>query len=80
MTFSFRDLLYNLWHQCSLILPGIGTVTLDFKTLDEVGPSLISIVKPFVKDKTELNLLSTYLTNRHAVPLAKRGKETGVDI
>ena len=54
--------------------------TLDFKTLDEVGPSLISIVKPFVKDKTELNLLSTYLTNRHAVPLAKRGKETGVDI
>ncbi len=54
--------------------------TLDFKTLDEVGPSLISIVKPFVKDKTELNLLSTYLTNRHAVTLAKRGKETGVDI
>ena len=54
--------------------------TLDFKTLDEVGPSLISIVKPFVKDKTELNLLSTYLTNRHAVTLAKRNKETGVDI
>lgn len=54
--------------------------TLDFKTLGETGPSLISIVKPFVKDKTELNLLSTYLTNRHAVTLAKRNKETGVDI
>jgi len=54
--------------------------TLDFKTLNETGPSLISIVKPFVKDKTELNLLSTYLTNRHAVTLAKRNKETGVDI
>jgi hypothetical protein len=54
--------------------------TLDFKTLAETGPSLISIVKPFVKDKTELNLLSTYLTNRHAVTLAKRNKETGVDI
>jgi hypothetical protein len=54
--------------------------TLDFKTLAENGPSLISIVKPFVKDKTETNLLSTYLTNRHAVTLAKRGKESGVDI
>jgi hypothetical protein len=54
--------------------------TLDFKTLGETGPSLISIVKPFVKDKTELNLLSTYLVNRHAVTLAKRNKETGVDI
>ena len=54
--------------------------TLDFKTLNETGPSLISIVQPFVKDKTELNLLSTYLTNRHAVTLAKRNKETGVDI
>ena len=54
--------------------------TLDFKTLAETGPSLISIAKPFVKDKTELNLLSTYLTNRHAVTLAKRNKETGVDI
>ena len=54
--------------------------TLDFKTLADNGPSLISIVKPFVKDKTETNLLSTYLTNRHAVTLAKRGKESGVDI
>ena len=54
--------------------------TLDFKTLGETGPSLISIVKPFVKDKTELNLLSTYLVNRHSVTLAKRNKETGVDI
>ena len=54
--------------------------TLDFKTLGETGPSLISIAKPFVKDKTELNLLSTYLVNRHSVTLAKRNKETGVDI
>ena len=54
--------------------------TLDFKTLAENGPSLMSIVKPFVKDKTETNLLSTYLTNRHAITLAKRGKESGVDI
>ena len=54
--------------------------TLDFKTLAENGPSLISIVKPFVKDKTETNLLSTYLTNRHAVTLAKRGKDTPIDI
>ena len=55
--------------------------TLDFKTLAENGPSLMSIVKPFVKDsKTETALFSTYLTNRHAVTLAKRGKESGVDI
>lgn len=55
--------------------------TLDFKTLAENGPSLMSIVKPFVKDtKTETTLFSTYLTNRHAVTLAKRGKESGVDI
>ena len=54
--------------------------TLDFNTLAENGPSLISIVKPFVKDKTETKLLSTYLTNRHAVTLAKRGKDTPVDI
>tara|TARA_R100000951_G_scaffold85912_1_gene73621 strand:- start:298 stop:4116 length:3819 start_codon:yes stop_codon:yes gene_type:complete len=55
--------------------------TLDFKTLAENGPSLMSIVKPFVKDtKTETALFSTYLTNRHAVTLAKKGKESGVDI
>lgn len=55
--------------------------TLDFKTLAENGPSLISIAKPFVKDsKTETTLFSTYLINRHAVTLAKRGKESGVDI
>jgi len=55
--------------------------TLDFKTLAENGPSLMSIVKPFVKNsKTETALFSTYLTNRHAVTLAKRGKESGVDI
>lgn len=55
--------------------------TLDFNTLAENGPSLMSIVRPFVKDsKTETALFSTYLTNRHAVTLAKRGKESGVDI
>ena len=55
--------------------------TLDFNTLAETGPSLISIAKPFVKDsKTETTLFSTYLTNRHAVTLAKRGKDTPVDI
>jgi len=55
--------------------------TLDFKTLAENGPSLMSIVKPFVKDsKTELTLFSTYLANRHAVTLAKRGKDTPFDI
>jgi len=55
--------------------------TLDFNTLADNGPSLMSIVKPFVKDsKTETALFSTYLTNRHAVTLAKRGKESGVDI
>jgi hypothetical protein len=55
--------------------------TLDFKTLAENGPSLISIAKPFVKDsKTETTLFSTYLLNRHSVTLAKRGKESGVDI
>ena len=55
--------------------------TLDFNTLAENGPSLISIAKPFVKDsKTETTLFSTYLINRHAVTLAKRGKDTPVDI
>ena len=55
--------------------------TLDFNTLAENGPSLINIVKPFVKDsKTETALFSTYLTNRHAITLAKRNKESGVDI
>ena len=55
--------------------------TLDFNTLAENGPSLISIAKPFVKDsKTETTLFSTYLTNRHAVTLAKRGKDTPIDI
>ena len=55
--------------------------TLDFNTLAENGPSLMSIVKPFVKDsKTETALFGTYLVNRHAVTLAKRGKESGVDI
>ena len=54
--------------------------TLDFNTLAETGPSLMSIVKPFVKDKTETKLLSTYITNRQAVSLAKRGKESGIDI
>ena len=54
--------------------------TLDFNTLAENGPSLINIVKPFVKDKSETKLLSTYLTNRQAVSLAKRNKESGVDI
>lgn len=55
--------------------------TLDFNTLAENGPSLISITKPFVKDsKTETTLFSTYLINRHAVTLAKRGKDTPVDI
>jgi len=55
--------------------------TLDFKTLAENGPSLMSIVKPFVKDsKTETTLFSTYLINRHAITLAKKGKESGVDI
>jgi len=54
--------------------------TLDFKTLSENGASLMSIVKPFVKEKSETKLLSTYLINRQAVSLAKRNKETGVDI
>lgn len=54
--------------------------TLDFKTLSENGASLMSIVKPFVKKKSETKLLSIYLINRHAVSLAKRNKETGVDI
>ena len=55
--------------------------TLDFKTLAENGPSLMSIVKPCVKDsRTETKLLSTYITNRHAVTLAKRGKDTPFDI
>ena len=55
--------------------------TLDFKTLSENGPSLTSIVSPFVKEsKNETALFGTYLTNRHAVTLAKRGKDTPVDI
>jgi hypothetical protein len=55
--------------------------TLDFKTLAENGPSLTSIVSPFVKEsKNETALFGTYLTNRHAVTLAKRGKDTPVDI
>ena len=55
--------------------------TLDFKTLAENGPSLMSIVRPFVKDsKTETTLFGTYLVNRHAVTLAKRGKDTPIDI
>jgi len=55
--------------------------TLDFKTLSENGPSLTSIVAPFVKEsKNETALFSTYLTNRHAVTLAKRGKDTPIDI
>jgi hypothetical protein len=55
--------------------------TLDFKTLTENGPSLTSIVSPFVKEsKNETALFGTYLTNRHAVTLAKRGKDTPVDI
>jgi hypothetical protein len=54
--------------------------TLDFNTLAETGPSLMSIAKPFVKEKSETKLLSTYITNRQAVSLAKRGKESGVDI
>ena len=55
--------------------------TLDFKTLSENGPSLTSIVAPFVKEsKNETALFGTYLTNRHAVTLAKRGKDTPVDI
>jgi len=40
----------------------------------------MSIAKPFVKEKSETKLLSTYITNRQAVSLAKRGKESGVDI
>ena len=54
--------------------------TLDFKTLAENGPSLMSIAEPFVKKKTEAKLFSTYLTNRQAISLAKRNKESGVDI
>lgn len=54
--------------------------TLDFKTLAENGPSLMSIAEPFVKKKTEAKLFSTYLTNRQAVSLAKINKESGVDI
>lgn len=54
--------------------------TLDFNTLSENGPSLMSIVKPFVKEKSEINLFSTYLTNRQGLSLAERSKETGIDI
>lgn len=54
--------------------------TLDFKTLAENGPSLMSIAEPFVKKKTEAKLFSTYLTNRQAISLAKKNKESGVDI
>ena len=55
--------------------------TLDFKTLKDKGPGLIEIVEPMASvSQKELQLFSTYLTNRHALTLAKRGKETGIDI
>lgn len=55
--------------------------TLDFKTLKDKGLGLVDIVEPMASvSKQELALFSTYLTNRHALTLAKRGKETGIDI
>jgi len=54
--------------------------TLDFATLKDKGPSLISIVEPFAKDKKVLKLFSAYLTNKHAIDLSTRGIETGIDI
>jgi hypothetical protein len=55
--------------------------TLDFKTLADKGPGLIEILEPIASvSKKELQLFSAYLANRHALTLAKRGKETGIDI
>ena len=54
--------------------------TLDFKTLSQKGKSLVAVVEPFAKDPKKLKLASTYLINKHAIDLAARGKETGVDI
>jgi hypothetical protein len=55
--------------------------TLDFKTLADKGPGLVDIVEPMAGvSKKELQLFSSFLLNRHALTLAKRGKETGIDI
>lgn len=54
--------------------------TLDFATLKEKGKSLVSVVEPYAKDKNKLNLASTFLINKHAIDLAARGIETGIDI
>jgi hypothetical protein len=59
----------------------IENKTLDFKTLADKGPGLVDIVEPIASvSKKELQLFSAYLANRHALTLAKRGKETGIDI
>ena len=54
--------------------------TLDFKNLTENGPSLVSVTKPFVQKRTETRLLSTYLTNKQAIDLMNRGKDTPFDM
>ena len=54
--------------------------TLDFNTLSVNGPSLMSIVKPFVQEKTETRLLSSYLANKQAIDLMSRGKDTPFDM
>jgi hypothetical protein len=54
--------------------------TLDFKTLSQNGPSLVSITKPFVQKRTETRLFSTYLLNKHAIDLMNRGKDTPFDM
>lgn len=54
--------------------------TLDFKTLAETGPSLMSIIKPFVTSRKEQKILSGYLLNKHAIDLDARGKPNPIDI
>jgi hypothetical protein len=54
--------------------------TLDFNTLSQNGPSLMSITKPFVLERTEQKLFSTYLLNKQAIDLMNRGKDTPFDM
>ena len=78
----------NLYEQLRILegLPNragyfIENKTINNKTLGDKGSGLKEIVEPIIKKgKEELELFETYLLNRRAIELDKRGIESNFDI
>jgi hypothetical protein len=77
----------NLYEQVRILegLPNragyfIENKTINNKTLSDRGSGLKEVVEPIIKKgKTELELFETYLLNRRAIELNKRGIESNFD-